>query len=77
MRVKMANAVELGVLHGTDVVNNALAIATAAGRFDEGDLASIIQHHNGATAAESHAESHQHETKSLAQGTGVWQKVGA
>jgi hypothetical protein len=73
MRIKMASAVDLAALHGIDVVNDALAVAADAGRFDEGNLSSIIEHRNIATITELHQHS---ETKSLAQGTSAWEKAG-
>lgn len=44
VRVKMTRAIELASLVGADVVDRALGRAAAAGRFDEGDLESIIEH---------------------------------
>jgi hypothetical protein len=42
MKVKMAEAVELAQLHGTERIDWALGHAATFGRFAEGDLASII-----------------------------------
>ena len=44
IRVKMAAAVELAALIGAAPVDRALGIAALAGRFEEGDLASIVEH---------------------------------
>ena len=44
IRVKMAAAVELAALLGAAPVDRALGIAALAGRFEEGDLASIVEH---------------------------------
>ena len=44
----MARAVELAALVGRGRVEAALALAAAAGRFAEGDLASILDHLAGA-----------------------------
>jgi hypothetical protein len=45
VRTKMAEAVELSALMGTDAVDQALGIAAAAGRFADGDLLSILTYH--------------------------------
>jgi len=53
IRAKMAAALELAALVGTDQVDAGLGIAAAAGRFAEGDLAAIVDHHaTGAAAAD-------------------------
>jgi transposase len=44
VRAKMARAVEFAALLGTAKVDQALGLAAAAGRFDEGDLGSILDH---------------------------------
>jgi transposase len=44
IRSKMARAVELAAVAGTDRVDAALGLAAIAGRFADGDLASIIGH---------------------------------
>jgi hypothetical protein len=44
VRSKMAHAVELAALVGTDAVDDALGLAAVAGRFHDGDLASILDH---------------------------------
>jgi hypothetical protein len=40
----MADAVELAALVGADRVEEALGLAAVAGRFADGDLASILDH---------------------------------
>jgi hypothetical protein len=40
----MAEAVDLAKLHGGDEVNRALDTCARAGRFADGDLASILTH---------------------------------
>jgi hypothetical protein len=40
----MAAAVELAALVGVDAVEEALGMAAIAGRFDDGDLASIVEY---------------------------------
>ena len=44
VRRKMAEAVDLSKLHGADVVNHALETCARAGRFADGDLASVLAH---------------------------------
>src|ERR1700742_1602517 len=44
IRSKMAKAVELAAVVGTGKVDAALGLAAIAGRFADGDLASIIDH---------------------------------
>ncbi len=74
IRAKMARAVELSVLLGAARVDEALAAAAAAGRFADGDLASICDHlavHDadpGATVSD--------EAFSIQPGTGAWAGLG-
>ena len=44
LRRKLAEAVDLAKLHGADEVNHALETCARAGRFADGDLASILAH---------------------------------
>ncbi len=44
IRTKMAKAIELAALIGAAPIDRALGIAALAGRFEEGDLASIVEH---------------------------------
>jgi hypothetical protein len=44
IRSKMARAAELAAIVGADTVDAALGLAAIAGRFADGDLASIIDH---------------------------------
>lgn len=44
VRRKMAEAVDLAKLHGADLVNHALETCARAGRFADGDLASVLAH---------------------------------
>jgi hypothetical protein len=44
VRRKMAEAIDLSKLHGTDEVDRALQACADAGRFGEGDLASVLVH---------------------------------
>jgi Mu transposase, C-terminal domain len=69
VRSKMAQAVQMAVLHGAQEVDRALGQAAAAGRFADGDLAAILAHQASAAPGEP---SRAGETRTLAQGTGGW-----
>jgi hypothetical protein len=69
VRAKMAGAVQLAALHGAAVTDRALGQAAAAGRFADGDLASILAHQASAAEGEPLAAG---EQSSLAQGTAGW-----
>jgi len=69
VRAKMAQAVQLAVLHGAAGMDRALGQAAAAGRFADGDLAAILAHQASAADGE---QSRAGEQSSLAQGTGGW-----
>jgi hypothetical protein len=70
IRPHMAEAVALAKLHGTTLVDRALGIAAAAGRFADGDLAAVVNHERDKTVA-AHA-TRPSETHSLQPGTGTW-----
>lgn len=70
IRVKMAEAVTLGQLHGVERLDWALGHAATFGRFAEGDLASILAAHPG---GERHAAGEGH---SLQAGTSAWEGFG-
>jgi hypothetical protein len=70
IRPHMAEAVTLAKLHGTALVDRALGIAAAAGRFADGDLAAIVNHERGKTA--DNTATRPSETHSLQPGTGAW-----
>lgn len=70
IRVKMAEAVDLGRLHGVERLDWALGHAATFGRFAEGDLASILTAH---PTTQRHAAG---ETNSLQPGTGAWEGFG-
>jgi hypothetical protein len=72
-RVKMANAVSLAALHGSEAVDRALAEAAVLGRFAEGDLASIVAYQAGGPGTEHHNAS---EALSLQPGTSSWEGFG-
>jgi hypothetical protein len=73
VRAKMAGAAQMAILHGAGAVDRALGEAAAAGRFADGDLASILAHQ--ASAADGQP-SRAGEHSSLAQGTAGWARHG-
>jgi hypothetical protein len=76
MRRKVAEAVALAKLHGTEAVDAALAAATDAGRFDDGDLAAILAHHqDGGRVIAFPARAS--EAQSLQRSTRAWEGFGA
>lgn len=73
-RSKMAEAVELAALVGADLVDRALGVAAAAGRFGDGDLAAIVSHlaaGGGDAGAVPIDESHSSQP-----GTDAWEGFG-
>jgi hypothetical protein len=66
---KMADAVVLCPIYGTEAVDQALGVAAVAGRFAERDLLSILTHTS--TPAPTRTEDH-----SLQPGTAAWGQVG-
>lgn len=73
IEARMAEAVTLACLHGADQVDRALGLAAIAGRFDQGDLGSIIIHGaTGLTRPPGPPPEH-----SLAGGTSMWSALGA
>ena len=73
VRAKMADAVALAKLHGTDAIDWALGHAAVHGRFAERDLAAIVAHRAGAAPGDAHQAS---ETHSLQAGTTAWEGFG-
>ncbi|MCI0144127.1 IS21 family transposase, partial [Arthrobacter bambusae] len=71
MNVKMAEAVTLAKIAGTETVDRALGDAALHGRFAHQDLASILNANIRRTT--THAAD---ETRSLTQGTGAWAAMG-
>jgi transposase len=71
MNVKMAEAVTLAKIAGTDHVDRALGDAAVHGRFAHPDLASILNANIRRTT--THAAN---EATSLTQGTGAWAAIG-
>jgi transposase len=74
VRSKMARAVELAALVGVDTVDDALGLAAMAGRFDDGDLASILDHL--ATGRDSLEVVRADEGHSAQPGTSAWKDLG-
>lgn len=70
IKVKMAEAIDLGRLHGMERLDWALGHAATFGRFAEGDLVSILSAH---PTTNRHAAG---ETNSLQPGTGAWEGFG-
>lgn len=74
VRSKMDQAVALAKLFGNDDVDRALSTAALAGRFADGDLVAILEHHQqGGHAAERLAVGDSH---SLQPGTAAWANIG-
>lgn len=76
VRSKMAGAVELAALLGADVVDRALGLAAIAGRFDDGDLASIIDRQRVEDDAAAVAAAIADDTHSTQPGTAAWKDLG-
>lgn len=72
INVKMAEAVTLAKIAGTESVDRALGDAALHGRFAHGDLPSILNANIRRTT--THAAD---ETRSLTQGTSAWAGLGA
>jgi hypothetical protein len=74
VRAKMARAVEFAAILGIDRVDQALGLAAAAGRFDEADLGSILDHLalNGDPGDLVRVD----EAHSAQPGTGSWGRFG-
>jgi hypothetical protein len=75
LRRKMAEAIDLAKLHGTAEVERALASCAEAGRFGDGDLASVLTHQqqSGGELIVFPARSEQH---SLQRSTKSWKELG-
>jgi hypothetical protein len=73
IRAKMAEAVALAALHGSDALDRALGTAAVAGRFLDGDLRAILEHqrHGATRAPVQRSEDH-----SLQPGTSAWARFG-
>lgn len=73
VRRKMAEAIDLAKLHGTVEVDRALKACADAGRFGDGDLASILAHQAGGELILFPARSEEH---SLQRSTRSWEGLG-
>jgi hypothetical protein len=77
VRSKMARAVELAALFDVELVDRALGLAATAGRFDDGDLASILERLRIEDAAiDVFAAVIADEGHSAQPGTGAWKDLG-
>jgi hypothetical protein len=74
VRRKMAEAVDLSKLHGTDQVEHALRVCADAGRFAEGDLPRILYHQQSGTVIPFPARAC--EESSLQGSTRSWEGFG-
>lgn len=75
VRRKMAEAVDLAKLHDASEVDEALRTAAVAGRFGDGDLATILAHQQaGAQVIEFPARAS--EKRSLQRSTRSWEGYG-
>lgn len=74
VRRKVAEAVDLAKLHGTDEVCHALAVCAEAGRFGDGDLAAILAHQQAGTVIPFPARASEEQT--LQRSTGAWEGFG-
>ena len=74
VRSKMARAVELAALVGADAVDDALGVAAMAGRFADGDLASILDHLAAGQSSLDLVVAD--ETHSAQPGTDAWKGLG-
>ena len=71
MKVKMAQAVTLARLHGSERLDWALGHAAMFGRFAEGDLTSILAAHPPGQRRRAD------DVHSLQPGTAAWGRLGA
>ncbi|MEU2860850.1 hypothetical protein ABZ672_21240 [Streptomyces mirabilis] len=74
IRAKMARAVELATVMGSDSVDQALGLAATAGRFADDDLLSILEHLAANRPAGEFVRAD--ETHSVQSGTIGWQALG-
>ncbi len=74
VRRKMAEAVDLAKLHGSEEVEHALAVCAQAGRFADGDLASILAHQQTGTVIAFPVRAS--EEQSLQRSTQAWKEIG-
>jgi len=70
----MAQGIELAALVGSEPVDRALGMAAFAGRFGEGDLASIVEHLEQAEAVGDLVRAD--ESHFVQPGTSAWEDFG-
>jgi transposase len=75
LRRKMADAIDLAKLHGTEQVSRALATCADASRFADGDLEAILRHHQQ-QATVIPLPLRASEDSSLQQSTRSWEGFG-
>jgi Mu transposase, C-terminal domain len=75
VRRKMAEAVDLAKLHGNEAVERALNTCAQAGRFGDGDLASVLAHQQQTTSGELILFPRSEE-RSLQRSTRSWEGFG-
>jgi hypothetical protein len=71
----MAEAIDLAKLHGTEQVDHALGRCADAGRFGDGDLASVLAHQQQ-TGGELILFPARTEEHSLQRSTRSWERLG-
>jgi hypothetical protein len=76
VRRKMAEAIDLAKLHGSVEVERALAACAAAGRFGDGDLASVLTHQQQQPGGELILFPACAEEHSLQRSTRSWEELG-
>jgi hypothetical protein len=76
VRRKMAEAVDLAMLHGAAEVDDALTRCADAGRFGDGDLATILAHRRQQAGGELIPFPARSEEHSLQPSTRSWEGLG-
>jgi hypothetical protein len=74
----MAEAVRLARLVGDQPVDRALGVAAIAGRFGDGDLAAIVDHHHATTSDNGDGDTLGHSSRdaSLQNPLAGWEVMG-
>lgn len=75
IRAKMTRALELAAMTGPDAVEEALGVAAVAGRFDDGDVAAILDHLANFPAVDDLVRAD--EAHSVQPATAGWGRFGA
>ncbi|HZE03978.1 MAG TPA: IS21 family transposase [Solirubrobacteraceae bacterium] len=76
VRRKIAEAVDLSKLHGSEEVEHALRACGEAGRFGDGDLAAILAHRRQQSGGELIPFPARSEDHSLQRSTRSWEELG-